>query len=117
MDRFHKISDIICIVAICILTFTVFSAILCHFANVEITVISKVTDVIFFDKHMFVIFDNGESYNIDYPSTGYRLSGELDFTVNSKMRIKLALYDTWWWQTDNIWEVVSMVKVPSKVGE
>ena len=77
----------------------------------EVIIEGKVVDVdISNRKYMEVTFDNGEVYRI---KTNYE-STIVDFTVNSKLIIKLE-YSSFWLvpNTDNIWGLTRMVKVPS----
>lgn len=62
------------------------------------------------DEYMIVTFSNGDSYNIDYSF----YSDEIDFTVNSKMKIKLSYTESWLFKnTDEIWHIVQVVKIPT----
>jgi len=62
------------------------------------------------EMYMRVTFAGGESYNIRYEY----YNPEIDFTVNSKMKIRLAYASSWLSPNfDNVWDIVQIVKIPS----
>ena len=75
------------------------------------TIIGEVADTEFYDDYMTVTFDNGESYNINYYGNGF---GNVDLTVNSRMRIELqCAYPFFYPNVNDVWIVINIVKVPS----
>ena len=111
MDNDTK-AVLVCILAVVILV----SFLLCNIyqtasSTKNITIEDKVVDVdVSHTDYMIVTFENGEAYNIRY-SYG---NNEIDFTVNSKMKIKLTSTSCWIIpNNDNVWSIVQIVKIPS----
>jgi len=58
-------------------------------------------------EYMKVTFNNSGTYNIRYPSE----SDIIDFTINSKMKIRLDYMSSWCFpNNDNVWRIVQIVK-------
>lgn len=80
----------------------------------EIIIEGRVVDASMDDYWMVITFDNNESYRIHYEfqETLY------DFTVNSKMIIKLTYFDCILLpNTNDVWDVDTMIKVDENPGE
>ena len=100
----------IMIMGIIIIGFVVVSICQYNSSRKYITIEDEVVDVdLSHERYMTVTFDNGESYNVEYEY----YNSEVDFTVNSKMKIKLRTSSFWLHpNTDNIWSIVQIVKIP-----
>jgi len=85
------------------------------FSQRHVTIQGEVIDADFSnDNYMIVTFDNGETYHISY----YSGLGDIDLTVNSTMAIRLRYNSTWFApNTDEIWGITSIVKVPENLSE
>jgi len=75
----------------------------------EVQIIGEITEVIPLEDSMIIIFDNNETYEVQYPTDTYT-----DLTVNSKMIITLRKYtfDGIFVDGDNEWEIYKIIKVP-----
>ena len=81
----------------------------------EETIIGEVINVVLLDDYMVVTFDNGKIYNINYYKAGL---GNIDLTVNSKMRIELHYMNPFLYPNVNdVWQITNIVKFPDVVEE
>lgn len=69
------------------------------------TVIGEVDNVIPYDNYMELFMKDGSRYKIAYPGDN------IDLTVNSKIIMRLTEYGCFWFH-DDIWDDVSITKVP-----
>ena len=73
----------------------------------KVSIEGEITDYEIYDNYMILEFNDKESYRVG------RTSGFTDFTVNSKLVVKLASY-SWWLlpNTNNEWRIISILKMP-----
>ena len=69
------------------------------------TVVGEVIDVETYDDYMELFMKDGTSYKIRYPGDN------IDLTVNSNIVMRLSKKGVLWFE-DDIWDYVSITKVP-----
>ena len=76
--------------------------------NKYITIEGEVTDYCVFEDYIMIEFNDNKRYKINY-------QGDMDFTVNSKLIVKLekCTYDGFLWESDKYWTVTNIIKVPT----
>ena len=81
----------------------------------EKTIYGEVTDSEFFDDYFVLEFNNETRYKISYGANGFGFNNFYDFTVHSKLNVKLSrtTYDGIIFKSDKLWIVESIIKVPS----
>lgn len=103
MDRFEKGFVIFAVISIGIGVWLIGS--LCFLGD-DVIVESKVTDVeIVSDNVLLITFANGESYKV-FSST------DRDFTVNSKLIVKLYKDDLYGLSESDTWTIDYIIKAP-----
>lgn len=111
MDKEDKQCCIIIISAILIFSFFILNIYQCEIlSGKDVAIEGTVTNAVFSDKYMTITFNNNKTYNIRYETYEDTTT---DFTVHSKMYIKLH-YSSWWlWpNADEVWGIQTIVKVP-----
>jgi len=111
MDQETKYLLVVILIAVIVYSFLLCNIYQTMSSTKSITIEDKVVDVdISRMDYMIVTFDNGEAYNIRYTYD----DNEIDFTVNSKMKIKLTSASCWLMpNNDNVWDITQIVKIPS----